>query len=396
MKFRLFVFFLTIFSVLIGAQPETTVSAQPDMLSLTSISTYTFGQAIRFRLLGETAVSIQSVTLKYQSSEMSAPIVVEKTVSSTTALDLEHVHKLAEIPLLPFTTVHYWWELLLESGERATVPENSFVYEDSQFIWQSLVKGDIAVHWTDSDLLLGELALEIVTESQAQLQSIFPGTIQQPIRLYIYPSSADLRTMLRLANYPINGTHADPGLGVLLVTAVNNRTAATDLRKSIPHELVHHRLNQLAGEKYATLPTWFNEGLATLVEQGQNPNETTVLKTAVENQSTFSLNQLCNAFPIAGRENMLAVAQSVSLLHHLQSQYGQQALRQLTAEYVAGVGCETAVVQTSGQPIAHFEQDWLITQQNQSPATQFWIENGLWFILILFGLLFMGLLVWRL
>ncbi|MCP5099656.1 MAG: hypothetical protein GY943_29230 [Chloroflexi bacterium] len=397
MKCRFFCLFLLILIGLLGKQSATAVLAQSEPAALTAAATYTFGQAIRFSLVGETAVPVQSAHLNLKTTEMGVPLSVETPITTEKEIQLEHLHDLAEIPLLPFTMVTYWWELQLESGELVTVPEASFVYEDSQFMWQSLEKGEIAVHWTGNDPVLGELVLEIVAESQVQMQSLFPTSDDfPPVRLYLYPSSADLRAMLRLANHPLVGNHANPGLGVLLVTAVNARTAATDLRKSIPHELVHQRLYQLAGENYAALPTWFNEGLATLVEAVPDPNDAAVLETAVENQITIPFVTICNEFPTSGRENILAVAQSVSMLQYIQQQYGQQALRELIADYAGGMGCETAVTQLVAQPIEQFEQEWLQAQQDQTQAGQIWVDNGLWLLLILFGALFMGLLVWRL
>jgi tRNA(His) 5'-end guanylyltransferase len=112
---------------------------------------------------------------------------------------------------------------------------------------------------------------------------------------------------------------------VILVTAVNPRTAAADLRQSLPHELAHFLLYQATGVAYNTLPTWFNEGLATALEAAPNPGYETLLETAVASQSTIPFADLCHSFPAAPEGALLAYAESVSLIQFIQANYGNHA-----------------------------------------------------------------------
>jgi hypothetical protein len=174
-------------------------------------------------------------------------------------------------------------------------------------------------------------------------------------------------------------------LGVLLVTAVNSRTGATDLRKSIPHEMVHFYLYQVLGAGYDELPAWFNEGLATLVEPNRNPNYERVLETAVATQSTIPLAQLCERFPLAEDKAVLAYAQSVSLLEYIQDEYGNGGIQALIAAFADGGDCESGVQQALNLSLAELEQAWLQSQQVRSPLSQFFYENGIWLLLLLGG-----------
>ncbi|MCA9957225.1 MAG: hypothetical protein KC434_21000, partial [Anaerolineales bacterium] len=210
------------------------------------------------------------------------------------------------------------------AGETIVVPEETFVYEDDRFTWRVLEAGDVIVHWTGNDADLGQLAADIVAESRQTLDAILPQTAVSPLNLYIYPSTADLRSGLRLAGRDWQAGHTDPDLGVLLVTAVNPLTAAADLAQTIPHELTHLRLYQLKSGR--ELPLWYEEGLAMLAEGSLGDAD--LLATAVAEQTTLPVRDLCLAFPEEEGAVDLALAQSASLLAYIRMQFGDQALRQ--------------------------------------------------------------------
>jgi hypothetical protein len=179
---------------------------------------------------------------------------------------------------------------------------------------------------------------------------------------------------------------------VILVTAVNARTAAADLRQSIPHELVHFLLYQAVGPNYDQLPVWFNEGLATLVEPTSNPSYETLLATAVAAQTTIPFAELCSSFPTTEREALLAYAQSASLMNYIQTRYGDQALNELIAVFADGADCESGVNRALDISLLDLNQDWLRRQQPRDPFAQFWLDYGLWALLLVGGFGVAGLL----
>jgi hypothetical protein len=360
-----------------------------------SSAEYSFGQAVIFSLQADGAADVERVTLFFQAPEFDNTFVAEAPFEPGASLDVAYPVDLNQVRLAPFTTLTYWWQLEKEDGSVVTTPEQSFVYVDDQFEWRSLADGAYTVQWTGDDAALGRLALDIVTETQPQLAALIPNVPQTGFSLYIYPSSADLRAALRLTGRDWVGAHAHPELGVLLVTAVNSRTAATDLRESIPHEMVHFYLYQVLGAGYDALPAWFNEGLATLVETNRNPNYDTVLETAVAAQSTIPLNQLCERFPLAEEKAVLAYAQSASLLEYIQDAYGNGGIQALIAAFANGGDCESGVQQALNLSLAELEQAWLQSQQVRSPFSQFFYENGIWLLLLLGGFGVAGLLVKR-
>lgn len=355
-----------------------------------SSADYAFGQVMNFHLAPDDPATVSKVTLFFRAPEFENTFVAEAPLANGKS---HYPVDLNQVRLAPFTTVTYWWRVENKDGSILTTPEQQIAYVDDQFEWQSLTQDEVTAHWTGEDVALGQLALDVAAEAQPALAALIPNAPTTGYEVYIYPSSADLRAALRLTGRDWVGAHAHPELGVLLVTAVNSRTAASDLRQSIPHELVHFYLYQVLGAGYESLPRWFNEGLATLAESNPNPNYARVLETAVANQSTIPFAQLCENFPLAENQAVLAYAQSYSLLAYIQDRYGNSGVQNLIAAYANGGDCESGVQQALGLTLVELEQAWRQTQQTRSPAAQFFSDSGIWLLLLAGGFVIAALLV---
>lgn len=359
----------------------------------TASAEYDFGQEMRFYLTVEEGAAVRQVTLFFRAQEFPNAFSVNVPFVAADALAVTYTVDLSQVRLAPFTTVTYWWVLATESGQDIRLPDQTLAYEDDQFAWREVSQGGVTVYWTGDDPALGQLGLDVMMEALPRLRALVTVPDDLTLRLYMYPSAADLRAALRLTGRDWVGAHAHPELGVMLVTAVNPRTAATDLRQSIPHELLHHLLYRETGPYYDTLPVWFNEGMATLVEATPNPSYAGVLATAVASSSAIPFTNLCHAFPTAPADVVLAYAQSASLVQYIQTRYGAHSLRNMVAAFADGADCEDAVTHSIGKPLSDLNREWLRSLQPRSPFAQFWVDNGLLFVLLVVGFLITGLLV---
>lgn len=361
--------------------------------SFTSTAEVEFVQNIAFRLEAEGVASVEQVDLFLQVPGVERPFSVEvKRINQTGSQLVAQVDvDPADAALPPFAEVRFWWEIQTAVGSKIIVPDETFFYEDDRFVWRLFAVDDIRVHWTGNDSGLGEMAVNIVRQSRATLDDILPQTAVSPLNLYIYPSTGDLRTGLRLAGRDWQNGHTDPALGVLLVTAVNPLTATAELSQSIPHELTHLRLHRLAAG--ADLPFWYEEGVA-LLAAGSQVGES-ALETAVATNTTLPLLNLCVAFPQEGDEVALALSQSVSLLAYIRAQFGDQALRQLATAYLGGASCEAGLTETLDMSLAQLNVVWLADVAPQPAWQTFLAQNGLWLLLLLVSFGFMALLIFR-
>ena len=365
--------------------------------AFTSRAEYAFGQVMTFYLSAEVAEGVEHATLLFRAPEFDNTYVKERPITDTdyeaNGFQIFEDVSLSEVRLAPFTVVTYWWQLQLTNGQQITLPEQTIQYVDDQFEWHNLAQEPVTVYWTGEDAVLGQIALDVVTEATPRLADFLPTAVTAPLSIYIYPTSADLRAALRLTGRDWVGAHTAPELGVILVTAVNIRTAATDLSQSIPHEMTHFLLYQSDPAHYDAVPAWLNEGLATLAEAAARPTYKSVLATAVSNQTTLPFTDLCTAFPAREEQVLLAYAQSSAFVQYLQARYGTQALRELIAAYFDGADCESGISRTLQTTLPQLNEDWLRSQQPQTPLAQFFLNNTLWLLLILGGFGITSLLV---
>lgn len=355
-------------------------------------ATYAFGQAVRFTLDVRSEQPISAASLLFNTPELANTYVVNFDLTPSRTLSLTHELSLSQVQLAPFTSVSYWWELTVD-GRQERVRGDTFIYADDRFQWQALNAGDATVHWTDASVSLGQMALDILAEARPRLQTIIPAASEQPLQIYIYPSTADLRSALRLTGRDWVGADAQPELGVLLVTAVNPRTAAFDLGQSIPHELAHLMLYEATRPGSERVPRWFEEGVATVAETAPNPDHDVILQQAVADQATLSFVTLCETFPAGEAQARLAYAQSASFIRFIQATYGNQALTAMVRAFADGAGCETAVRRVLDTSLDQLNAQWLESVQPLSPLARFWQTGGLWLLLVGGGFGLMALLL---
>lgn len=367
--------------------------AQTTTVPLSSSVDYTFGQAMRFSLRGESELPVDGATLTWslvgepQSHEVPLALLPGRAVSVTYTL------RLTEAPLPPFSTVRYQWTLATPAGAVA-LPAESVAYVDNRLSWQQVTREEVTVYWAEGGPALAETALNVALAAQDRLAQLLPRPEPQPLPIYIYPTTADLRAALRLSGRDrLAGQGGLPALGVVLVAAANPRTAELDLGRDIPREMTYLSLYALAGEQYGTLPAWLREGLAGYFEAVPDPGRAARLATAQAAGATLPLAELCASFPAGAEALALADAQSEALVRHIQASYGDAALRQLLQSYAAGAGCDAGVAQTLGLSLAELEAEWLAARPGQEPlpANQ-WQSTALWLILLLAGFGLMALL----
>jgi hypothetical protein len=382
---------LLIMALLLPAQ----VRAQSDAFQAEAEASYTFGQTMTFSLRAKSELPITAATLYFNTERMDSTFSVPFDVAAEREVVLVHEVSLTQVQLDPFATIRYWWEVE-SGGDTYMVAEQSFEYIDDRFDWHQLVRGDTAVYWTGAAANLGQVALDVVADVQPRLEAIFPETQPGFARIYIYPSTDYLRSALRLTGRDWLGADAMPELGVVLVTAVNARTAASDLGQSIPHELGHLMLYRATGAGYGDMPRWLEEGVATFFEKEPNPAYENAVQDAVTNEETIPFSQLCVEFPAEAARTQLAYAQSASLVSHIRSEYGNEALREMITAYADGADCDSGVRRSLGISLTSLEEGWRERLVPESTTARFWKREGIWLLLAGAGFAFMGLLLFPL
>lgn len=321
---------------------------------------YDYGSLLSFKAEINAASRVARATVFYRIVGTADTRTIEASVSGDApqiALGEQDL-RLTAIP--PFSQIAYWWQVDFADGTSSTTVPTSFEYTDSRFDWQSLHTGDVTVHWVTGDTVFGQAVLDIALSAQASLEkNLLPAGLPD-VDVYVYPTTGDLQAGLLLGRQSWVGGHAEPSLGVVLVSAVPGAEGILGLERALPHELTHVLLYQRMKGAYANLPPWLNEGLATLAEGVPDPDYRLALEEAAQLGDFLPLSTLCAPFPSSGAAARLAYAESASIVQYLQDVYGIGAISAFLDAYQEGsTTCSGGIQRVLGRSTDQLEAEWI-------------------------------------
>jgi hypothetical protein len=176
--------------------------------------------------------------------------------------------------------------------------------------------------------------------------------------VYVYDSVQALQAALPNGGQNWLAGHANPDGEVILVSLPPGPEQRLEMERQIPHELMHIGLSYTDSHAYSNLPTWFNEGLASLVELYPNPEYQVLIDNAYESDQLLPFTSLCHSFPTDAGHGLQAYAQSASFTQYLYDRFGEPGFNRLIAAYASGMSCESGVEQALGTDLTGLESGW--------------------------------------
>ncbi len=352
--------------------------------SVRSSVEYEYGSLLSFKAEISASSPVARATLFYRVVGADDTRTIAASLADTTPQTAlaEQDLRLTAIP--PFSQIAYWWQVDLEDGTSTTTVPTSFDYSDNRFDWQSLHSGEVTVHWVTGDTIFGQSVLDIALGAQDTLErKLLPAGLPT-LDVYVYPSAEDLRSGLLLGGQAWTGGHAEPGLGVVLVSAIPSSEGTLSLERSLPHELTHILLYQRMNGAYSNLPPWLNEGLATLAEGDPDPSYRLALEDAARLGDYLPLITLCAPFPSSSAAARLAYAESASIVQYLQDVYGIGAISALLDAYQEGsTTCTGGIQRVLGRSADQLEAEWIRASFHGSEPFEVLRPLLPWLILVL-------------
>jgi len=211
---------------------------------------YTFGDTLAIEAKVTSEVPIQTVVIYLQPEDATHQITGE--VSLTPEGELTYILDLYQNPLTIFSRVDYWFQINLENGETFKTPTFQFFYEDNRFTWQSLETEEFAIYWYQGDAEFGGTILNTAYESLARIKLEIEIANPQKISYYVYASAQEMQSALQF-NSPtahLVAGHASPAANKVLVSISPGPAQTLEIKRQIPHELMHVLLYQKLGEEY--------------------------------------------------------------------------------------------------------------------------------------------------
>jgi hypothetical protein len=165
-----------------------------------------------------------------------------------------------------------------------------------------------------------------------------------------------------------------------------------DFRLTLMHEAAHLLLHK--NIRHASLPKWFDEGVAQWVSGGVkdiiHPNDADILRRAVVSGGLISLYRLEREFPADRDGFALAYEESKSMIDFIERKYGSGAIRAIIDGLSSGAMLHEAILDSTGVHLYDLERDW--AGQLQTQHTWFWwfSDNIEWFLFMFAAMITAG------
>jgi hypothetical protein len=271
---------------------------------------------------------------------------------------LQAAYSLADHPVRVFSDIAYRFKVTLANGESLSSPETVLYYEDNRFQWQKRVEAPFEVYWYEGDEAFAGEVLAAARAGLARAGELLPLESPDAVKIYVYGDPQAMQTALLLSGQSWVAGHAHAELRAMQVSLPPGPEQSLEMQRQVPHELMHLLLYQADPAGYASLPAWFNEGLASIAELSPNPDYQVLLENAYSKGTLLPLDSLCQVFPRDANGALLAYAQSASFTRSLYDRFGRDGLERLHAQYAAGAGCESGLEGALGSSLAVQENRW--------------------------------------
>ena len=326
----------------------------------TAAETATLATGVTFTLDGTSPVPIRSASVGYHPRwqetvySLSTPLPPEMP-DGRFSLSLSIDPRQDGLP--PGLTLASAWHLVFIDGTTWTSPARDVEWVDDRFDWSIRRAGNVEVMVGADDASdRGDRIVAEVARALPVIERLIATTVPDPIRFWVYDSSADLAGT-RTANVePWIAASSFPELGVTLAAIPPGDTI--EIGRLVPHELSHHVLYHAAVSPFSAPPLWFDEGLAGWFQSSGAEGFSALVTAAAAGGTLPSVAALASSFPFESSEASLAYAACWSVMTFVIETRGEAAIPRLASAFAADLTDDAASLAALGVDQRALDREW--------------------------------------
>lgn len=258
--------------------------------------------------------------------------------------------------LPPGTRISYYWLLGAGTGDTFQTAAQQFTYQDTRYSFKELKNGLFTVRWFQGDDKFGQSAMNRVMTTVDKLSQLYKVKPDTPINLTIYPDSRTMFTALPPNTQEWVGGQAIPELGTIVLAIAPGD--ATEIGRSIPHEVSHQVVYQATRNPYNVTPKWLDEGLAVNNQDKIDGFLTQAFEKARDERTLFPLRVLNGSFPADSQLSYVAYGQSVQVVRYILQKYGNAGMEKILGSFKQGVSYDEAIQLGLGISLDQLDREW--------------------------------------
>ncbi len=342
--------------LLLGAPPR--VVAEPAVRATTQW-THAFSRQLTFRATLESDDPIDEVILFY--GVVDKPVVrrIYPEVSGSMPASVAHTEELEPGQFAPGTELRAWYQVVLETGEVVTTPEERLLYVDEALQWEELVSDRVTLYWHGRAQAQAEDLLAAAEEVIDRLAAEMGVPPPDAVAIWVYNNERDMAraTSTRSESYDARVTTLGMAMdgGTLLLLGSHR-----DVRRTLAHELCHVVVGLATDNPYIEIPRWLDEGLAMNAE-GELPRDNQrALQTAIARDSLLTLRSMTSYSGDPQLVN-LYYGQAYSIVAFMLETYGRETMQELLAVFAEGQRQDVALERVLGFGLDELESRWRVS-----------------------------------
>ncbi len=250
-----------------------------------------------------------------------------------------------------------WWRLTGPDG--MTVAESDRIQalwmDDSQS-WEEHSTDQVILHSYALSQDFIEETLNSLQQTIDDLEARYDLSMPEPIQVWVYETYGDFEAAMPPNSRESIAALAFPGYHTIAAIVPNGNQA--ELLRVLPHEVSHQVLYQAAGNPFAQIPVWFDEGMATHVQTGGTDGYLEMVVRAHERGELFRLDSLNASFPFSPAQATLAYATSWSAITYIEERWGDDGIAKLVDVFASGTPYAEAIPNALGISADQLNDDW--------------------------------------
>jgi hypothetical protein len=342
------------FGVFAPAQAATATGLQVQ----TDSAKVDFPRSLVFHLVADVDQSIVSVETWYHPAYSPVTSVVRADFSAGAHVDVTNTVDMQLNYLPPGVDVLYRWRLTLRDGSVLETPEQTVLYMDTRYQWQTKTKGAVTVYYFAGDDQIGQAALDQTVKAINNMKQTFKLTADEPVRVVIYSSTRDFASALPPNSAEWIGGFTQPDLHLVVTGVDKNNDPMSEIERILSHEAVHLIMHQATENPFNEPPPWLDEGLATYYQAIADPRFGPVLQNAIKSGTLIPIKALNSTFPDDPNQALQSYAESQSIVNFILKSKGNDGMSALLKAYQGGVSNEQAVQTAFGESIDQLDAAW--------------------------------------
>ncbi len=385
--------------LLVVSGSTITAVAQEEITIIRNSTDVVFPQNIGFTLEVESNQDITDIRLQYTVERQSFALVTSEVIlnfKSGKNVKVSWYWDFAKTGgLPPGVEINYWWLIKDESGNLRKTETTAVYFDDNRYQWRQVSQGELTLYWYDGDKSFADELMNTAQDALQKLSRDTGASLKDEVNIYIYDSSEALRQAMV---FPQEWTG---GVAFVYYDTLAIGIKTSDLewgKRAMVHELTHIVTHQMTFNPYSSIPTWLNEGLSMYAEGPLEPMYSNLLKWAINEDETLSVQSLASPYSSDWQVAYLSYAQSYKIVEYLINEYGRNKMNQLLSVFSQGSGYDEALLEVYGfdmDDLNDLWRDYIHTPEAWQQESQgFELNAATAIILVLVTMAMAALITW--